>query len=90
MTGFCDGSRISWTICKQSAARCRQITTPTPHHSVFYRPYALPDAQPTVKALKAQATNLRKLMEFEHEADRRASSSVAADFVNVTHETVAR
>jgi len=26
-------------------------------------------------------------MEFEHEADRRASSSVAADFVNVTHET---
>jgi len=53
----------------------------------FYRPYALPDAQPTVKALKAQATNLSKLMEFEHEADRRASSSVAADFVNVTHET---
>jgi len=28
-------SGISWTICKQSAPRCRQITTPTPHHSIF-------------------------------------------------------
>ena len=26
----------------------RQITTPAPHHSIFYRPDALPDAQPTV------------------------------------------
>ena len=26
----------------------RQITTPAPHHSVFYRPDALPAAQPTV------------------------------------------
>jgi len=26
---------ISWTICKQSAPRCRQITTPTPHRSIF-------------------------------------------------------
>jgi len=25
----------SWTICKQSAPRSRQITTPTPHHSTF-------------------------------------------------------
>ena len=29
-------------------ARSRQITMPTPHHSVFYRPDALPAAQPTV------------------------------------------
>ena len=35
MMGFGDGSGISWTICKQSAPRFRQITTPTPHHSVF-------------------------------------------------------
>jgi len=28
-------SVISWTICKQSAPRCRQTTTPTPHHSMF-------------------------------------------------------
>ena len=40
------GSGISWAICK-SAPRCRQITTPVPHHSVFYRPDAFPAAQPT-------------------------------------------
>jgi len=41
------GSGISWAICK-FAHRSRQITTPAPHHSVFYRPDALPAAQPTV------------------------------------------
>jgi len=40
------GSGITWAICK-SAPRPRQITTPSPHHSVFYRPDALPAAQPT-------------------------------------------
>ena len=33
-------------ICK-SAPHSRQITMPAPHHSVFYRPDALPAAQPT-------------------------------------------
>jgi len=28
-------SGISWTICKQSAPRSRQITIPTPHHPIF-------------------------------------------------------
>jgi len=28
-------SGISCIICKQSASRSRQITTPTPHHSIF-------------------------------------------------------
>jgi len=37
-----------YTICKQSAPRSRQITTPTPHHSNFYRPDAFPDTQPTM------------------------------------------
>jgi len=41
------GSGISWAICK-SAPRSRQKTTPVPNHSVFYRPDALPVAQPTV------------------------------------------
>jgi len=41
------GSGIGWVICK-SASRSRQITMPVPHHSVFYRPDALPAAQPTV------------------------------------------
>ena len=40
------GSGISWAVCK-SAPHSRQITTPAPHHSVFYRPDALPAAQPT-------------------------------------------
>jgi len=40
------GSGISWAICK-SAPRSRQITMPAPHHSVFYRPDALPVTQPT-------------------------------------------
>ena len=39
------GSGISWAICK-SAPCFRQITMPAPHHSVFYRPDALPAAQP--------------------------------------------
>jgi len=42
------GNGISWAICK-SAPRSRQITTPAPHRSVFYRPDALPVAQPIVK-----------------------------------------
>jgi len=37
---------ISWAVCK-SAPRSRQITMPVPHHSVFYRPDALPATQPT-------------------------------------------
>ena len=43
-------SAISWTVCKQSAPRSRQIrlTTPAHHNSIFYRPDALPDAHPTV------------------------------------------
>jgi len=37
------GSGISWAMCK-SAPRPRQITTPPPHHSVFYKPDVLPPA----------------------------------------------
>jgi len=40
------GSGIIWAICK-SASRPRQITMPASHHSVFYRPDALPATQPT-------------------------------------------
>jgi len=39
-------SGISSAICK-SASCSRQITTPASHHSVFYRPDALPASQPT-------------------------------------------
>jgi len=39
-------SEWQWAICK-SAPHSRQINTPAPHRSVFYRPDALPAAQPT-------------------------------------------
>jgi len=54
-----------WILLKQetvsgsgitvSAPRSRQITMPAPHHSVFYRPDALPDTQP--KVLKHRKIN---------------------------------
>ena len=49
------GSGISWTICK-SAPRSRQISTPAPNHSVFYRPDALPATQPTASKHWKQIT----------------------------------
>ena len=64
------GSGICWAVCK-SAPHSRQITTPAPHHSVFYRPDALPDAQPTaskhwIKYTEAISSNsTRKLLWFE-------------------------
>ena len=36
-------------ICHSTALKQRQITTPAPHYSVFYRPDALPAAQPESK-----------------------------------------
>ena len=39
------GSGVSWAICK-SVPSSRQITTPAPHHSVFYRLDAHPATQP--------------------------------------------
>jgi len=47
MTGFWDGSGISWTII--TAPRSREITTPTLHHSFFTGQMLFdPDAQSTV------------------------------------------
>ena len=43
-----NGIGISWDICKPEPSS-RQITMPAPHHSsFFYKPDALPAAQPTV------------------------------------------
>ena len=52
------GSGISWDICK-SAPQSRQITTPAPHCSVFYRPDALPAAQPTASKHWSYLHNLQ-------------------------------
>ena len=48
------GSGISWAICK-SSPHSRQITMPAPHHSVFYRPDAIPAAQPTASKHRRQS-----------------------------------
>ena len=48
------GGGISWAYASLHLAPDR-ITTPAPHHSVFYRPDALPAAQPTA------SKHLRKL-----------------------------
>jgi len=42
------GSGISWAIYRSFAPRSRLKTMPASHHSIFNRPDALPDAQPTV------------------------------------------
>ena len=58
--GFGDGSGISWTICKQSAPRCRQITTPTPHHSIFTGRmlFLTPNQQCQMPSLKDEGGNV--------------------------------
>ena len=48
---------ISWAIHKAVPAY-RQITTPAPHHSVFYRPDALPAAQPTASKHYARIVSM--------------------------------
>ena len=61
------GSGISWATCK-SAPRSRQITTPAPHRSVFYRPDSLPAAQPTAskhwRQICTQCPNKNKTYNF--------------------------
>jgi len=56
------GSGIIWAICK-SAPRSRQITMPAPQHSVFYRPDALPAAQPTA------SKHWRPMLQIEQECE---------------------
>jgi len=48
-----DGSGISWTMCKQSASRSRQITKPAPHYSIFAGQMLFLTPTNSVKALKA-------------------------------------
>ena len=57
------GSGISWAVCK-CAPRSRQITMPAPHHSGFYGPDALPDAQPTVSKHWRQRLELNSVLHF--------------------------
>jgi len=51
--GWHTGSGISWTTCKSSAPRCRQITTPVPYLTTQFLHAGCPFCHPTnsVKAL---------------------------------------
>jgi len=57
-------SGINWSICKSFAPYSRQITMPVPHHSVFYRPDALPAARPTASKCWRHVTSSSKLPLF--------------------------
>jgi len=53
----------------QYAPHSRQITTPAPHHSVFYRMDALPAAQPTASKRRRQffvTTQHRKIFVYNY------------------------
>jgi len=54
-------SWVSWVICK-SAPRCRQITTPAPHHSVFTgrMPFLPPNQQRQSTEGKSLSIQLKK------------------------------
>ena len=58
------GSGISWTICISFAPCSRQTTMPVPHHSDFYKPDALPAAQPTTSKHWRQYNNTSKMMKY--------------------------
>jgi len=49
-----DGGSISWTVCKRSASRCRQIATPTPDRSIFTGCMLFLTSSNSVKALNAK------------------------------------
>ena len=57
---FTEARDSEWQ-CK-SAPRSRQITTPAPHRSVFYRPDALPAAQQTASKHWKQAGEIIHLL----------------------------
>jgi len=68
------GSGITWAICK-SAPCSRQITTPASHHSVFYRPDALPTAQPTASKHWRQLLHYRvHNIKFSNRTNRHTKS----------------
>jgi len=80
MTGFWDGSGISWTTGKQSAPRQDRYHTNTSSLN-FYRPDALPDAQATksVKAPKALNHKINETIATSNIAHAIASQRVVAD-----------
>jgi len=58
MMGFWDSSGISWTICIKTAPRYRQITTMTPHHSIFTDRMLFPMPNQQCQSTEGEKSNL--------------------------------
>jgi len=63
-------------VCKSTPCS-RQSTTPAPHHSVFYRPDALPAAQPSASSTEDKAEGYSKITNNDNlvDAKRRCRSA---------------
>jgi len=64
--GFWNGSSISWTICKQSAPRCRQITTPAPHYSMFTDQMLFSTPNQQCQSTEGRCTTIAYVRYFRH------------------------
>ena len=76
------GSGISWAICK-SAPRSREITTPAPHDSVFYRPDALPAAQPAASKhwRQSKALTVLNTQQYNHNCHHCVTSTLLGSVI---------
>ena len=61
MMWFRDGSGIIWTVCKQSAPRSRQITTPTPWVQIAVATLSCNSVRQTVHTHRASVHQAAKL-----------------------------
>jgi len=61
MMWFRDGSGIIWTVCKQSAPRSRQITTPTPRVQIAAATLSCNSVRQTVHTHRASVHQAAKL-----------------------------
>jgi len=61
-----DGVAMTWTICRSFELCSRLKTALAPHHSIVYRPGAMPGCCPTnsIRALKANVNILPKVEKY--------------------------
>ena len=83
--GFWYGSDISWTICKQSAPRSRQITTPTPHCSVFTGRMLLLTSNQQRQSTEGTKTKSMKIISSESQFDI-DNVSRSREFRSIRHQ----
>jgi len=85
------GSGVSWAICK-SAPRCRLITTPAPHHSVFTgrMPFLSPNQQcQSTEGINPESYIIQilssfELVKFESSSELKTEASKIRTSFNIT------